>query len=250
LWLIVLVVLPQLLGSAVNITYNTTQIVNQLSNAQQDVFFKIVLAYNAVVYPAAVLLFAFALRPVWRCWRAIEQGAPLAEGEVESARRRALELPSTIAVLTALGWFPGGILFPLLIRLLAPPLNFELAAHFCVSFFMSGLIALAYSLCGAQFVVLRAIYPRMWRNVRSYAVTATSELAPMNNRLWYTFVLAGSIPLLAALLTLGLGGDPTNMMFKAIVMGMIVLGGVGFYVANAVVRDLSQVIVALTSTKA
>jgi hypothetical protein len=250
LWLIALVVLPQLLGSAVNITYNTTQIVNKLTSAQQGLFFKMVLGYNAVVYPAAVVLFVLALRPVWRCWRALERGEPIAEGQVESARRQALQLPSTIAALTAMGWFPGGILFPLLIYFMAPPFDFQLAAHFFVSFSMSGLIALAYSLCGAQFVVLRAIYPRMWRNVRSYGSTARTELAPMNARFWYTFVLAGSIPLLAAILTLGLSGDPTNAAFKGLVVGMIVLGWLGFQVASAVVRDLSQVIVALTSTKA
>ena len=33
---------------------------------------------------------------------------------------------------------------------------------------MCGLIALAYSLCGVRFIVLRVLYPGMWRNTRGF----------------------------------------------------------------------------------
>lgn len=247
LWLIILVVLPQLLGSAVNIIYNQAQIVTILSESQQEVFRRVVLGYNVVVYPAAVIMFILALRPVWRCWTKLERGESIAEGEVETARRQALQLPSTVAVLTAVGWFPGGILFPLLIHFMASPLPPKIWVYFLVSFFMSGLIALAYSLCGVQFVVLRSIYPRMWRNVRSYSDTARIELAPMNARLWYIFVLAGSIPLLAAILTLSLADESAS--YRGLVIAMIILGWIGFEVSRTVVRDLSQVISALTGSR-
>lgn len=248
-WLILLVVLPQLLGSAVNISYNTTQIVDELDIPQHQLFNRLVLGYNAIVYPIAVLLFVLALRPVWRAWRALSNGESLAEGDVKAARRRALSLPNWIAALTAWGWFPGGIIFPLVIELGAPPLGPRLAGHFFVSFFVSGLIALAYSLCGAQYVVLRAFYPAMWRDVRSFSETARNELAPMSTRFRYTQFLAVSIPLLAAVLLLGLGGESPGPKFRWLVVGLILLGIVGSQVTNKVVRELSQVVVALTSTK-
>ncbi len=248
-WLIILALLPQIAGSIVNISYNSTQIVRELTDEQKQLFVRLVFGYNAVVYPLAIVLFIIAVWPVWQCWRALAEGAPLAEGQVKAARRRALQLPGWIAALTAGGWFPGGVLFPLLIALLTPPLDFRVMAHFFVSFFLSGLIALAYSLCGAQFVVLRALYPGMWRDVRHFGDAARRELAPTAARLGYIQLLAGSIPLLGAVLMLGIGGDASNTNFRLLVTGLIVLGGFGYHVASAVTRGLSRVAVALTGTK-
>jgi serine/threonine protein kinase len=247
-WLIILVVLPQVAGSIVNIAYNATQIGSELTPSQQRLFAQLVIGYNAIVYPLAIGLFVWSVRPVWKGWRALAGTEPLDDGKVEAARRQALRLPLRIAALTALGWFPGGILFPLLIHLFDPTLGPRLWAHFFVSFFMSGLIALAYSLCGAQYVVLRLLYPSMWRNVRSFGDTVRRELEPMTARLGYIQFLASSIPLLAAIFMLVLG-DTSNASFRLLVTGLIFLGMAGLWVASAVIRELSEVVVALTSTK-
>jgi hypothetical protein len=169
----------------------------------------------------------------------------LAAGEVESARKRALRLPLWIAALTAWGWFPGGFLFPLVIAALTPPLGWEIAAHFVVSFCLSGLIALAYSLCGAQLVVLQAIYPVMWRNTRNFSATAREELAPSTWQLAAVQTLAVLIPLVAAVLLLFFGGE-ANATFRGLVAGLNLLGIFGFIVASAITRGLTQVVVALT----
>src|SRR4029079_7871112 len=47
-WLIALVVLPQVVASAVNVTYNLTQIVATLDTAQQNQFWRLVNIYNAI----------------------------------------------------------------------------------------------------------------------------------------------------------------------------------------------------------
>ena len=248
-WLIALVVLPQIAGSIVNIAYNFTQIVGTLTDAQQQMFDQLVIGYNAMIYPIAIALFVRAVWPVWRCWRALSGTGRLTDEEVETARQKALHLPQWIAGLTMLGWFPGGVLFPLAIGYAAPPLEGRVYAHFFVSFTLSGLIALAYSLCGAQFVVLRALYPGMWRNVRAFGATVRRELEPMAARLGSIQVLAGSIPLVAAIVLLGLSGETPNAIFRWLVMALIVLGLVGYQITNAVVRKLSEVVVAMTSTR-
>jgi hypothetical protein len=114
---------------------------------------------------------------------------------------------------------------------------------------LSGLIALAYSLCGAQFVVLRALYPGMWRSVRSFGATVRRELEPVTARLGSIQFLAVLIPLVAAIVLIGLTDDASHIVFRALVIGMIFLGIVGFMVASAVVRELSDVVVAMTSTR-
>lgn len=246
LWLIILVLLPQLAGSVVNISYNYIQIVAKLEKFQELRFHQLVFWYNLIVYPVAMALGLFAIWPIWRCWNALERGQPIEEESVRAARQRALQLPGWIAALTAGGWFPGGILFPLLI----PDLDLRLKVHFFISFYLSGLIALAYSLCGAQFVVLRGLYPGMWCDVRSFRQLAQDELAPVAARLKHMQFLAGSIPLLAAVLTLGFSGDNSGeRSFKLLVVGLIILGALGYHFASAVCRGLSQVVVALTSAK-
>jgi hypothetical protein len=248
-WLIALVVLPQVAGSIVNIAYNTTQIVDTLTDAQTQMFNQLVISYNAIVYPIAIALFVRAVWPVWRCWRALSGTGPLTDEQVETARQQALRLPQWIAALTMLGWFPGGVLFPVAIGIAAPPLDWPVYAHFFVSFTLSGLIALAYSLCGAQFVMLRALYPGMWRNVRAFGATVRRELEPIPARLRSIQFLAVLIPLVAAIVLLGLTGDASHAVFRGLVIGLIFLGMVGFMVASAVVRELSDVVVAMTSTR-
>jgi eukaryotic-like serine/threonine-protein kinase len=248
LWLTILVLLPQLIGSVVNIAYNATEIVGELTAAQQTLFTRLVIAYNSIVYPVGIVVLVLVVRPVWKHWNALASSRPLTEGNVESARRQALKLPRWAAILTAAGWFPGGFIFPLAIATLEPPLSFQLGAHFVASFCLSGLIALAYSLCGAQLVVLRVLYPAMWRNARSFSDTTQRELSPMTSRLSWIEALAGSIPLVAVLM-LTLGGETAHPSFPYLVSGLIVLGMFGFHFTSAVTRGLSQVVVALTSTK-
>jgi serine/threonine protein kinase len=249
LWLVLLVVLPQIAGSMVNIAYNSNQIVDNLSDSQQQRFDQLVIAYNAFVYPLAVVLFVRAVYPVWRCWNALSGTAPSSDEEVEAARLQALRLPNWVAGLTALGWFPGGVLFPLVIHLFEPPLRLAIWGHFVASFWMSGLIALAYSLCGVRFIVLRVLYPAMWRNTRCFSTTTQSELAPVTRQLDRMQWLVVSIPLLAAMLMLILG-DAADGEFRLLVAGLIFLGMAGSIGASALVRELSQVVVTLTGAKA
>jgi hypothetical protein len=244
LWLIVLVVLPQLAASVVNVVYNLTQIVSALNEAQKEEFFWLVKVYNSIVYPLAILAFVLTVRPVARCWKELSNAERLAEGEVTAARRRVLRLPRFIAALTAIGWFPGGFLFPLVMRL-TTGLDFSLACHFVASFVLSGLIALAYSLCGVEFVVLRGLYPGLWRDAEHFTAVARKELAPVSRQLNWIEVLAGSIPLLAVIVILGSAPD----LIRALVGALIVLGLIGSRLTSAITRHLSRVIVALTNPK-
>src|SRR5262249_37771052 len=65
---LVLLMLPHLLGSIVNISYNALRIVDQLSPAQQTTFHRLVLTYNLLVYPVAIVLMLRLIAPLWRTW--------------------------------------------------------------------------------------------------------------------------------------------------------------------------------------
>jgi hypothetical protein len=168
---------------------------------------------------------------------------------VQEARRQALRLPRRIALLNAFGWFPGGILFPLIISWTTTTLPLQTYIHFVVSFCLSGLVALSYSLCGVEFVVLRGLYPGLWQNANKFSEQARQELAPVYSQLNRIELFAVSIPLISALLFLLLTDDASNSAFKNIVATLIVLGIMGFHFTSAVVNHLTRVLVALTNTK-
>jgi serine/threonine protein kinase len=248
LWIVLLVVLPQIGASIINIAYNTTQIVHELKEDQKEQFKHLVAGYNVIVYPLAILAFVLAIRPVWRCWNALSRAERLPDGKVKAARQKALRLPRFIAVLTAVGWFPGGIIFPLAIQVTSG-LDFNIAAHFVASFCLSGLIALAYSLCGVEFVVLRGLYPGLWRDAQNFTAVAREELAPVKAQLNRIEILAVLIPLFAAIFMLFLSGA-SNRTFKFLVASLIILGIMGFHITSKITRNLYEVVVALTNTKA
>jgi serine/threonine protein kinase len=249
-WYVMLVVLPQLAGSVLNISYNFTQIVGQLSDAQQVVFTRMVNGYNPAAYSVLSALFAWTVLRVRRQWKAMHGTARLPAGQVAEARRQALDLPLWVAGLTSFGWLPGGVLFPAIISWgTATPLSWEIWGHFIASFTLSWLIALAYSLCGSQFIVERALYPRMWDDVRDFTGTARRELAPTATRLWWIQLMAGSIPLLAAVLWLVLGTTENHPAFRYLVAGLIILGGFGYQLATRVTRSLTDTAIALTGLK-
>jgi serine/threonine protein kinase len=247
LWFVILVVVPQVIASVVNISYNLSQIGEHLSDPRQEMFMRVVTIYNVVMYPVALALFAWAFFPVRRVWHEMHSAALLTPGRVAAARQQALQLPLWVAGLSAAGWLPGGALFPAVISARTGMLNFETWMHFIASFTLSGLIALAYSLCGSQYVIQRALYPRMWDDVRHFTAVARQELAPMAPRLAWIQRLAGSA-LWAAMLVLIFSPD-TTWVFRALVGGLIVLGANGYQLASRVTRSLTDIVLALTAAK-
>ena len=249
IWLVVLVVLPQLAASAVNIAYNLTQIVAVLNDAQKEKFYQILVIYNLFAYPIGIPVCVIGVWSIARCWKSLSDAERVSEADVKTARRRALRLPLLIAGLTAYGWFPGGFIFPLAIWMTAG-LKMTLACHFVASFVLSGMIALAYSLCGVEFVVLRGLYPGLWRDARHFTAVARDELAPVQLHLTLIQWLAYAIPLVAAIFVLLLGSESNfTFPFRLLVAALIALGILGLFVTGAVTRHLSRVIVALTKPK-
>jgi hypothetical protein len=249
LTLALLALLPHLLGSAVNISYNAFHIVRSLTKPQQDVFAWVVLGYNLLIYPACLAGLIGLVVPAWRTWRDLGRGRT-AGGQIVVVRRGVLRWPRWAVGLSCLGWLPGGLLFPLAIFLFAGPVGIEVFGHFALSFTVSGLIALTYSFFAVQFLVLRVFYCRLWVDGRDFGPAARAELGALGPRLRLFQALAGMIPLVGAVLLVGVGpeisGYPT---FRLLVTALLVLGMAGFGLATAAHNVLSQTLAVLTRTK-
>jgi hypothetical protein len=245
--LVGLTLIPHFIGSLVNVTYNG--LIIGLTSAQEVRFSDLVVGYNAVVYPLTLWGYYRLVRPVFHTWRRLAGSQTPDKFEMAIARRRALNLPLWVAVLSCVGWLPGGLLFPLGLHWLAGVETIGVLVHFIMSFTVAGLIALTYSVFGVQFVVLRVFYPRFSVDTRRPRQMARRELAGLVSRLRHLQLLAGLIPLMGAALMIGAGPEQFNPVgyttFRWLVFALMALGMVGFALAVTASDRLHQILMAL-----
>jgi hypothetical protein len=241
--------LPQLLGSAVNISYNSLRIVNRLNESQAEAFFRIVAAYNLIAYPIGVAILFWAVRPLLAYWRPSRQTdpSPPRPADLAEVRRCVTRFPTWLAVISCLGWLPGGIIFPLALEWSAGPIPRGLFSHFLVDFTISGLIATTYSLFAVGAITLPIIYPRLLVGEPDPQQSARRELGGVRLRLWIVQTLAGIIPLAGAVLLVQVGpsSDHGYDGFRLLVSALIGLGMVGFCVAVWLINSLQQTLTVL-----
>ena len=232
LWLAILAFVPQIIGSVVNISYNALRIVTDLTVDQKTAFERLVLAYNLVAYPLGLWVLYRLVAAPFRIWDKFARLGPVEEAAVGRVRRGVLTWPRWMLTMSCLCWLPGGVLFPLGIYLWAGPLSPAVFGHFVISFTISGLIALTYSFCGVEYVVLRVLYPRLWSDPRQLDRRIASELGAIMTRLQLMPWLAGSIPLSAAMLmVVGGAAFAESLSYRLLVAALIMLGMAGFGLA-------------------
>jgi serine/threonine protein kinase len=248
--MLLLAVVPHLLGSIVNISYNSIRIVGELDQSQQAAFARVVIGYNAVLYPLCVwLVYRATAQPFW-VWRQLRQGRTVAAESVDAARLRLLKLPAYTCILAIIGWGPGAILFPLLLDWLAGPIELSIYGHFLISFAISGLIALTYSYFAVEFMVLRGLYPRLWSDAHDFTQKARLELRGRKKALTFFQLLAGVIPLTGAVLLVDVQPDIAHYQtFRVLITGLIGLGMLGFGIANMAQDRLSRILSAFAGLK-
>jgi len=247
-----LVLLPHVLGSVVNVGYNALRIAERLRPEQKATFHRLVFEYNAVTYPFCIVLMLALVLPLRRVRRELAGPEPPSAARVAAARRSVLRLPLWCVVLSCVGWLPGGVLFPFGIDRLAGPIAADVYHHFLISFTISGVIALTYSFFAMQYVSLRVLYPQLWTDARDVRATARAELAGIDRRLAWFQILAVLIPLSAAVLMVGVGPEEFTEgygTFRLLVTAMIALGMTGLGVAMVVSRRLHETLAALTGER-
>jgi hypothetical protein len=221
---------PHIVATGVNIYYNALRIVSELSGAQEAAFRQAILCYNPIVYSICLwILVGRYLVPVLRVLTRMNHMQEVTAEQVADARRRALCLPMTALLCAAFGWLPGGVFFPAFIDVRSGPIAADVYLRFFVSFTISGLIAITYSVLGLQFFVLRVLYPQLWMDGQGMRELAPLELRGLDRRLRIFQFLAGVIPLVGALMMIGVGPEEARYeSFRLLVTGMILLGSFGF----------------------
>ena len=249
IWLLTLAIIPNLVGSIVNVTYNSLVLVDE-NPEQRECFFWMILVYNLATYPILITLGALAIRRVSRGWSVLSEiERPISETEAHGLRKQALELPSRMVTLCRLGWFPGGVLFPLGLRWFAGPISLADSVHFFVSFGISGLIASTYAFFGIEYFVLTALYPEMWADPSATRIKARRELLIVPEQLRRHQGMAVLIPLVGAALLIGAGPEKLSLAFRVLLSSLIFLGLAGFGLATQVTQRLGHVLATWTGSR-
>lgn len=231
--LVLAAILPHIPATVVNIGYNAVQI--ELNDAQKQIFLFVTLAYNLFAYP---LLGGTAAYLIWKIKRGMLE-LPLAPGSaVDELRGRVLLLGWWVLGLGSIGWFSGGIVFPLAIHLGAGGLDWRDFAHYLVSFTLAGLIAVVFSYLCIQAVVLRALLPNLG-NPDTYTPTGMwAEVRPLTLAFGPMMMLASAVPLTGAVLLVVLTDGVMTLGFRVLVTGLIGVGVAGVAIAERLTTRL------------
>ena len=250
-WLILFGLLPHVAGSIVQIGYNATRIVHQLSPQQQELFMKLVAGFNPAIYSACFLWLAFYIMPIYHAWRRACRDPCDVGPEIDAARQDAICLPGRAALVGGVGWLSGALFFPTVLHFRAGGLPWDAWLHFWISFLLAGSIAVAYGFILTQYLILRAMYPRMWYSPAEFSHRAVKELACVEPQLRVFQSLAASIPFMGAVLLVTVGPDQFSSAdygaFRFLVAALILSGMLGARLAAKISHQVSSMIKTLTS---
>ena len=153
-------VVPQIIGSAFNIWYNTTVIQPLLvSPSLKQRFFDTVVVYNSVVYPVGVLLWLRRIFSFRGLFHRLCAASAIDSASLARARRRLIHLPWFAAAICGVAWF---LCIPVFIGALLQvqnPLDSRLLWHLPISFCVSGFIAVTHSFFWSNWPVTGDCFP-------------------------------------------------------------------------------------------
>lgn len=228
-------ILPHLPATFVNIGYNAVEV--HLTPPQQHVFVALIVGYNLFAYPLCAGIAAYL---IWRIKQGLV-GLVLAPGPaVDELRGRVLKLGWWAVGLGSAGWFSGGLVFPLVIDLVAGGIDWRTYAHYFVSFTLAGLIAVVFSFLAIQAVVFRALLPNLG-NPDTYTPAAMwAEVRPITLAFGPFVLLASAVPLTGAVLLIALTDGVMTLGFRLLVGGLIGVGVAGVGIAERLTGKLRQ----------
>jgi hypothetical protein len=147
--LVLAALVPQILGSLINILYNSAEIIEQLNTLQRAKFVQILLVYNLVFVPLGIGLFFYITRKLYF---------------TKEVKRfsYAQKIPGALFAATSIGWLPGSLLFPWMLssHTQQGELSFNMYFHFGISFFIAWAISLAFSQLLSSVIVFEAYLPK------------------------------------------------------------------------------------------
>jgi adenylate cyclase len=228
---------PMLIGSAINIWYNVTNVDPLLTPGQLATFMRTINLYNLLVYPLLGAVGVWLLLSLRRPFREQMQGGMADAGRRLRAQRRVINLPWWVVGLAAVGW---GLCTPVFLYALSrspEPLDPMLYAQLPISFAISGMIAITHGFFAVELVSQRLLYPVFFRDAQPARTPGAFALS-LRARGILLAVSAGVCPIVSLLLLTLVPRPEENITFALSVGGLgIALGLTTAWLLGRLVTD-------------
>jgi len=228
-------VVPQIIGSAFNIWYNTTVIQPLLvSPSLKQRFFDTVVVYNSVVYPVGVLLWLRRIFSFRGLFHRLCAASAIDSASLARARRRLIHLPWFAAAICGVAWF---LCIPVFIGALLQvqnPLDSRLLWHLPISFCVSGFIAVTHSFFLVELASHWGLFPVFFRGERADLTPGVFTLSLRGRGILWA-VSASVCPIASLLLLMFAPRSPAiNAEWLAVFVGLI---GIAFGIFTALMMS-------------
>ncbi len=159
--------LPQILGSAFNIWYNTV-VTNPLLHTEELKlrFQHTVILYNLVVYPVAVGIWIYAICRLLPTYRRLRAGFEVAPDTLRRSQRRVVDLPWIYAATSAAAWMLCIPVFLGALSLVPGSLDPAVLVHLPISFGVSAFIAVTQGMFLVEIASHRGLFPVFFQGTR------------------------------------------------------------------------------------
>jgi adenylate cyclase len=161
-------VIPQLLGSAFNIWYNLSVVEPLLGTAElKQRFLQTCIYYNALVYPVAMFVWLRQVLSIGPVLKTLNLGGEPDRLRLARARRRAINLPWSIMLVSGSAWFLCVPVFLISLGTASEGFDRRLLWHLPISFLVSGFIAITHSFFTVELASHWGIFPVLFRSARA-----------------------------------------------------------------------------------
>jgi serine/threonine protein kinase len=219
-----LVVIPNVLASLFNISYNRVEIIEKWPDAK-TVFDKLILGVNGLFFPLGMIVFWLFFRPLSRELFHSIQNNTIEFTKLRPTRKRCLRLGSIVALICVACWSLAGLLWPIILRVAAgPPEGPEAYFHFLISLVVCGLIAAAYPYFLITYLSVTVFFPKLLSS-RDYSSDDRLSIHRIEREIGHYRAAATAVPLLAVALLAFRG---TSNQLAIAVLSVAGLAGVGF----------------------
>ncbi|MFF0634245.1 protein kinase [Nocardia sp. NPDC004151] len=188
------IAIPNLIAVGYNYYYSRTLIVGKLTPQARHTFEYVALVLYPLAIVVAAVLILFAARRLVLVLVGLRIGWDFTDETLTRARIDALRLGPRVVWIAFVFWVLGGIVFPVLLNLIAGGVPYATYVHFLLSVVVCGAMAVSYPYFGLTWYVVRCLYPVFLEHGRSDAADI-DHLHRLAGRTGFYLTVAAAVPL-------------------------------------------------------
>jgi adenylate cyclase len=186
-------------GGVFNLGYNYFLVIRHLPEEPQATFRHVAAYHNLLAYSYGVAAILWVTLPLVPCRSDLRAGREVSAQQLARCRRRLINTPLHTLWLSAVGWLPGAVVFPLALcwhgRCPDPG---RIWGQFLVSFGVSTLLTMTQTFVCVELFLIRFVYPEFFQGARPAEIPGAYPVG-LRWRLWMYWLAVAVAPLAAML---------------------------------------------------